>query len=234
MHITVYTDGGCSGNPGPGGWGYIIIPDGGDHREGLGFELETTNNRMELMAAIKALTAIKPLPRIQVTMVTDSQYVKNGITSWVHGWKKNDWMSSSGGQVKNIDLWQELDALNAIVKPNWEWVKGHAGDEHNERCDALTQEAIANAKKELGIAVAPKKEKPKVNALAWQSTPPPKDRMIMRWHHVWKCPIPVLWSNDKDLQSPGTPWVCGTKSVSWPEESFLPEWAECPLPPARR
>lgn len=146
--MTIYTDGGCSGNPGPGGWGYVILTDGNE-RVASGFEVETTNNRMELMAAIKALEAAKALRRGMVTVYTDSQYLKNGITAWMRGWKAKGWRTSSGDPVKNRDLWEALDRVNLAVMPQWEWVKGHAGNEHNERCDTLTQEAIARAKEAI-------------------------------------------------------------------------------------
>ena len=149
MDMTIYTDGGCSGNPGPGGWGYVILPEGGASREDKGYETATTNNRMELMAAIKALESAKAIRHGMITVYTDSQYLRSGITTWVHGWKKKNWKTSGGDPVKNKDLWERLDALNLSMAPQWEWVKGHAGNEHNERCDALTQDAIALAKEAI-------------------------------------------------------------------------------------
>ncbi len=143
--IVVYTDGGCHGNPGPGGWGCVVIADG-DARELSGGEAQTTNNRMELTAAISALTAIYNTERFKdrlVMLYSDSQYVKNGITSWIHSWKKNGWKTSQKKPVLNQELWQKLDALNSALNVSWNWVKGHAGVQWNERCDQLCQEEIA-------------------------------------------------------------------------------------------
>ncbi len=143
--IIVYTDGGCSGNPGPGGWGCVVIADG-EARELSGGEAHTTNNKMELTAAIMALTTIHNTERFRgrsVTLFSDSQYVKNGITSWIHGWKKNGWRTAAKKPVLNQELWQRLDALNAELKVDWKWVKGHAGVEFNERCDQLCQIEMA-------------------------------------------------------------------------------------------
>ncbi len=137
--ITVYTDGGCSGNPGPGGWGIVVIADG-SARQLSGGEKLTTNNRMELTAAISALSVIKNTPSFagrKVTVNIDSQYVKNGITSWIKGWKAKGWKTASKQPVKNQDLWEALDALNSSLDVEWNWVKGHAGVEYNEICDSL-------------------------------------------------------------------------------------------------
>ena len=146
----IYTDGGCSGNPGPGGWAYVIVIKTfqGDSvvGEGWGGEPETTNNRMEILAVISALKAVKAktgLPR-QITIHTDSQYVQKGITEWIHIWKKNSWRTSDKKPVKNKDLWLELDALASEFPVSWVWVKGHAGNRYNEYCDSLTQKAIAS------------------------------------------------------------------------------------------
>jgi ribonuclease HI len=129
-----YTDGGCLGNPGPGGWGvHVEYPDGRVIEFG-GAELETTNNRMELRAAIEAARAVAAWPR--ATIIADSQYVLRGIGSWVRGWKRNGWKTSTGGPVLNRDLWEELDAV-ATEKITWEWAKGHSGVPGNERCDAI-------------------------------------------------------------------------------------------------
>ena len=142
--IVIYTDGGCSGNPGPGGWGVVVIYNG-QARQLSGGEHYTTNNRMELMAAINALSIVvntevfKGLP---VTVNIDSQYVKNGITSWIKGWKAKDWRTSDKKPVKNQDLWEKLDALNSSLNVTWNWVKGHAGVQYNEVCDQLCQEEI--------------------------------------------------------------------------------------------
>ena len=170
--IQVYTDGGCSGNPGPGGWAFLIIRTYGPRREEgggkkqvggdgghilleekWGAEESTTNNRMELQAVIAALEAVsrlQPGPLFsgapgdeKVTVFTDSQYVQKGITEWIHAWKQKSWRTSGKKPVKNQDLWMKLDQLAAGIPLTWEWVRGHAGNEYNERCDALTQKAIA-------------------------------------------------------------------------------------------
>ncbi len=143
--IIVYTDGGCSGNPGPGGWACVIIAEG-QARQLSGGEKLTTNNKMELMAAISALSAIKNTARfagIPVEVNIDSQYVKNGITQWIFSWKKKGWKTADKKPVKNQDLWMALDALNSSMSVEWKWVKGHAGVEYNEVCDSLCQEEIA-------------------------------------------------------------------------------------------
>ena len=142
-NLTIYTDGACSGNPGPGGWG--VYMQFGDREKTLsGGELETTNNRMELMAAIKALEAIKPSFKGDTILWTDSTYVLKGITEWIHGWKKRGWKKSDKKPVVNADLWQELDALNATHNIEWKWVKGHAGIDGNERADELARSGIPN------------------------------------------------------------------------------------------
>lgn len=132
--IEIYTDGACSGNPGPGGWGALIIQDG-EERELFGGEAETTNNRMEMRAVIEALKATSDA----ITLYTDSQYVKNGITTWIHGWKRNGWKTASRKPVKNKDLWIELDELTINREIDWRWVKGHAGHDGNERADELAR-----------------------------------------------------------------------------------------------
>ncbi len=140
--IVIYTDGGCSGNPGPGGWAYVLR-DGSGETIGSGGEAATTNNRMELRAVISALTeAERRSPGAPIVLYTDSQYVKNGITSWISSWKRNGWRTSDRKPVKNRELWEELDAVASRVKPKFLWVEGHAGVEDNERCDALVQEEI--------------------------------------------------------------------------------------------
>ena len=143
--LFAYTDGACSGNPGPGGWGVLMIArDGGavvKERELQGGEKLTTNNRMELMAAISALEALsKP---VEITIVTDSPYVKNGVTEWIHGWKRNGWRTAGKDPVKNVELWQKLDAAQARHKVIWRWIKGHAGHAENERADALARAGMA-------------------------------------------------------------------------------------------
>jgi ribonuclease HI len=138
--VVIYTDGACSGNPGPGGWGAILIY--GDHRkEILDGEAETTNNRMELMAAIKALEALKKPSRVELH--TDSSYLKNGITGWIVRWKANGWRTANKKPVKNVELWQRLDKARARHQIDWRWVRGHAGHPDNERADQLAREAMA-------------------------------------------------------------------------------------------
>jgi ribonuclease HI len=136
--VQLITDGSCLGNPGPGGWAYVIRF--GEHkREAFGCEPHTTNNRMELMSTIRGLRGLNE--PCEVTLTLDSQYVKNGITTWIHGWKKNGWMTAAKKPVLNKDLWQELDAEIKRHKINWEWTKGHADHEDNNRCDELAQRA---------------------------------------------------------------------------------------------
>ncbi|MEM1272676.1 MAG: ribonuclease HI [Pseudomonadota bacterium] len=143
--LFAYTDGACSGNPGPGGWGALLIARDKDtivkERALHGGAAETTNNRMELMAAISALEALDRPSKI--TLVTDSAYVKGGITSWLHAWKKNDWRTSTKKPVKNEDLWRRLETAAARHDVTWEWVKGHAGHPENERADALARTGMA-------------------------------------------------------------------------------------------
>jgi len=141
--LFAYTDGACSGNPGPGGWGTILIArEGGQvvkERALSGGAALTTNNRMELMAAIAALEALER--GSVITVITDSAYVKDGITQWIHGWKRNGWQKKGG--LKNVDLWQRLDAAAARHRVSWEWVRGHAGHPENERADALARAGMA-------------------------------------------------------------------------------------------
>jgi ribonuclease HI len=139
--VVVFTDGACSGNPGPGGWG-AILTYGGVEKELMGGERLTTNNRMELMAAISALEAMKRPCRVELH--TYSQYVKNGITSWIHNWKRNGWRTADRKPVKNEDLWRRLDQALAIHAVDWRWVKGHAGHDMNERADALARAGLKN------------------------------------------------------------------------------------------
>ena len=148
--LFAYTDGACSGNPGPGGWGVLMQAKDGEavvkERELQGGEADTTNNRMELLAAINALeTLSKPS---QITIVTDSAYVKNGVTGWIHGWKRNGWKTSNKKPVKNVELWQRLDEAAARHDVTWEWVKGHAGHPENERADELARAGMAPFKPE--------------------------------------------------------------------------------------
>ena len=138
--VTIHTDGACSGNPGPGGWGVIL--QWGDHTKELhGGEPHTTNNRMELMAAITALETLKR-PCV-VDLHTDSQYLRQGITGWIHGWKRNGWRTADRKPVKNADLWQRLDAAATRHTVHWHWVRGHAGHDLNERADELARAGIA-------------------------------------------------------------------------------------------
>jgi len=137
--VEIYTDGACRGNPGPGGWA-AILRKGRHEKELYGSEAQTTNNRMELMAAIRALEALKRA--CEVTLVTDSQYVKNGITEWLPNWKRRGWKTADRKPVKNRDLWQQLDAAAARHRMHWKWLRGHAGHPENERADALANRAI--------------------------------------------------------------------------------------------
>jgi ribonuclease HI len=139
-HVVIHTDGACSGNPGPGGWG-AILAFGENVRELKGGEAHTTNNRMELMAAIAALEALKRPCLVDIH--TDSQYLRDGILRWMHGWKRNGWRTAEKKPVKNMDLWKRLDALVAKHRVRWHWLKGHAGHQLNERADTLAREAIA-------------------------------------------------------------------------------------------
>jgi ribonuclease HI len=144
-NLIAYTDGACSGNPGPGGWGTLLQAKDGDtvvkERELKGGAENTTNNKMELMAAIMALETLERPSTI--TVVTDSTYVKNGVTGWIFGWKKNGWKTSAKKPVKNANLWQRLDAAQARHQVTWEWVKGHAGHPENERADELARAGMA-------------------------------------------------------------------------------------------
>lgn len=137
--VDIYTDGACSGNPGPGGWG-LILRFNGHEKELSGGETETTNNRMELMAAIAGLKALKRPTRVRIH--TDSTYVKDGITKWIANWKRNGWKTATKKPVKNVDLWQALDAALAGHEIEWHWVKGHSGHPENDRADALARDAI--------------------------------------------------------------------------------------------
>ena len=137
--VEAFTDGACSGNPGPGGWG-VVLRSGAHEKELAGGEALTTNNRMEMMAAIAALEALKR--RSQVAITTDSNYLRDGITKWVHGWRRNGWKTADKKPVKNQDLWERLHALTLKHEVEWHWVKGHAGHPENERADALARGAI--------------------------------------------------------------------------------------------
>ena len=149
--LIIYTDGGCSGNPGPGGWGFVVVDGATRANSGAetirsGGEALTTNNRMELTAVIEALRLVLATPVwavLPVSVYTDSQYVQKGITQWISGWKRNGWRTAAKEPVKNQDLWIILDELAAKLNPRWVWVKGHAGVHYNEICDQLTQDEIA-------------------------------------------------------------------------------------------
>ena len=142
--VEIWTDGACSGNPGPGGWG-VLLKSGSHEKELYGGEPETTNNRMELMAAIQALETVKKGNK--VVLHTDSTYVKDGLTKWIFGWKKNGWKTAAKKPVKNEDLWKRLDDAAARHRDlEWRWVKGHAGDEGNERADELARKGASEAK----------------------------------------------------------------------------------------
>ena len=137
--IVIYTDGGCSGNPGPGGWAFVVSENGEIREYRSGGDQSTTNNKMELTAVINALEYAKANGERDVVILTDSQYVKNGITVWIHSWKKNGWRTSSKAPVKNVEYWVTLDKLNDELNVDWPWVKGHAGIAGNEECDRLVR-----------------------------------------------------------------------------------------------
>jgi len=139
--ILIYTDGACKGNPGPGGWGALLVA-GANEKELYGGEANTTNNRMELMAVIEALSALKR--PCQVVIHTDSQYVLKGITEWMSGWKAKGWKTASKAPVKNVDLWQALDEATSKHQIEWRWVKGHSGHAGNERADQLANRGVDN------------------------------------------------------------------------------------------
>jgi ribonuclease HI len=142
-HVVIYTDGACSGNPGPGGWG-AILTSGDREKELKGGEPDTTNNRMELMAAISALEALKRPCRVDLH--TDSQYLRNGVMSYLENWKRNGWRTADKKPVKNIDLWKRLDAALGKHQIRWHWLRGHTGHAMNERADELAREAIADTR----------------------------------------------------------------------------------------
>jgi len=150
--VIIHTDGACSGNPGPGGWG-AVLQYGGTIKELKGGAALTTNNQMELTAAIEALNALKR--PVEVELHTDSVYVKDGLTKWIHGWKRNGWRTADKKPVKNLELWQALDAAVARHTIAWHWVKGHNGDEMNERADQLANEGMAPFKPKKGARLTP-------------------------------------------------------------------------------
>ncbi len=144
MTVVIHTDGACSGNPGPGGWG-VILDYNGTRKELFGGAADTTNNRMEIQAAVEALNALKRPCKVE--MHVDSQYVKDGITKWIHGWKKNGWKTADKKPVKNTELWQALDEAIKRHEISWHWVKGHDGHPENERADELAREGMAPFKR---------------------------------------------------------------------------------------
>ena len=141
--VEIFTDGACSGNPGPGGWGALLRYNGTE-KELCGGEAATTNNRMEMLAAIRALEALKRPSAVDLH--TDSTYLRDGITKWIHGWKRNGWKTAAKKPVKNVDLWQELEAVLARHEVAWHWVKGHAGHPENERADELARQGLEAAR----------------------------------------------------------------------------------------
>jgi ribonuclease HI len=147
--VTIHSDGACHGNPGPGGWA-VVLTSGSHRREISGGTPATTNNRMELQAAIEGLSALRE-PCV-VTLFTDSQYLRQGILSWVHGWKRNGWMTQAKKPVKNEDLWRALDACVSRHQLDWKWLKGHAGHQENERCDVLATQEVLQIKQKLSAA----------------------------------------------------------------------------------
>lgn len=147
--VDIFTDGACSGNPGPGGWG-VLLRHGASEKELCGGAAATTNNRMELLAAIKAIEALKRPSRVRLH--TDSVYLRDGITRWIRGWKANGWKTAAKKPVKNVDLWKRLDALAAGHEIDWRWVKGHAGHPDNERADALARNGLARQREAVAKA----------------------------------------------------------------------------------
>ncbi|MFN7709566.1 MAG: ribonuclease HI [Holosporales bacterium] len=156
--VELFTDGACSGNPGPGGWGVLLRTAGDKTLELSGSEMMTTNNRMELMAAIRGLEALKR--PVKVDIYTDSLYVRDGMTQWLEKWKQNGWKTAGKQEVKNIDLWQQLEALCAKHHVTWHWVRGHAGHKENERADFLARHAIVQAMMQETMAAATPETKP--------------------------------------------------------------------------
>lgn len=144
--MIIYTDGGCFGNPGIGGWAFVIVEDGKAVHTGSGAVPNTTNNRMELGAIIKALQYAYSQGKVEVDLYTDSQYAKNGMTDWIHSWKKKNWKTANNKPVKNQKYWLYLDDLSQKVKINWHWVKGHNGNEFNEMCDELVKSEMTRLK----------------------------------------------------------------------------------------
>jgi ribonuclease HI len=169
--VAIFTDGACSGNPGPGGWG-ALLRIGTTEKELCGGETVTTNNRMELMAAIMALAALKR--PCAVDLYTDSQYVRDGIMKWLAGWKRKGWRTSTGSPVKNEDLWRRLDEARAAHDVTWHWVRGHAGHVENERVDALARKGLKEHRRGVAAASPPPRKEPPKLARAEPESPPPK------------------------------------------------------------
>ena len=149
--LTIFTDGACLGNPGPGGWAAVLV-HGAARREMSGYEPATTNNRMEIVAALEALRSL-PVP-CEVDLHTDSQYLRNGMQDWLPRWQRNGWRTADRKPVKNQDLWQSIDELARIHRVRWHWLRGHAGHPENERCDALANAAIRNRRGHVEVALA--------------------------------------------------------------------------------
>ena len=147
-HVTIYTDGACEGNPGPGGWAAILV-SGKHRREISGYDSATTNNRMEMQAALEALQVLKE--RCEVDLYTDSQYLRNGMEKWLAKWKRTNWRTADKKPVKNADLWERLDAAAQAHAVRWHWLRGHVGHLENERCDALANEAIRRGRAVGGV-----------------------------------------------------------------------------------
>lgn len=193
---SLYTDGACTGNPGPGGWGVVVYFADGSVYEMGGAEAQTTNNRMEMLAAIAALKLLATIGQTQpVTLYTDSEYLKKGITQWVKGWKKKNWKTSTGNPVLNQDLWETLDQLNSS-KVNWEHVRGHAGNEGNERCDAIARAFALGKTPSL-------QQSPICDLLATETAPAPDNRKTIQSSGVpSNLPNSDLAMNDSTSLSP--------------------------------
>lgn len=152
MQIDMYTDGACSGNPGPGGFGLVVVNPVNDKVATMSnYYTDTTNNRMEMLGAISALAYAVKHPGHTYTIYTDSQYVYKGITEWLQGWKKRGWRKSNGEAVLNVDLWTQLEALNNLIHPTWNWVKGHASNKYNNMADQLATSAVSNGRGEISL-----------------------------------------------------------------------------------
>ena len=207
--VIIHTDGACSGNPGPGGWG-AILKFGDVEKELKGGEAHTTNNRMELMAAISALEALKK--PCTVDLYTDSQYVRQGITGWIHGWKKNGWRTADKKPVKNAELWQRLDAALKPHQVRWHWVKGHAGHDENERADQLARDGVAMARLQ---DVSRNRHHPRMRVIQYSRAV----RNMRRRRGVLDRPVKP--GDDEHVCCEAETYSCPS-SVSPPETSTLP------------